>query len=354
MNIMTLDGRIEKDLKELYHNGDINTLIDDFKKCDLSKDLCKLKEDFQNCKISAAEDLSIRLFGTPTAFSIHGLPGYFTGNREAKTVMVMLNPGSDVATNDNPSIMKKLLDKLHINTTSDVNFIETYKAGNKAFGTYDREVRASTKKTKKVYPDNFDLKQAAFLKEWPKDCGVDIPDSFPPNGNKLENMDYDEALRTAENVLTQKLQLELVPYASRKFDGISKEKYTHLFPYVKILFDEIFSENYKEKEPRYVIFCSAFFEKLFEEYNKADSKDYPERIYFIKTVEQRRPEILKNRVSCSLIKICRDGKKNDKQDGSYIEAIIAKTFPNQALPNAYNRMVKYGKFCYDTYKGSNM
>ena len=32
-----------------------------------------------------------------------------------------------------------------------------------------------------------------------------------------------------------------------------------------------------------------------------------------------------------------------------LDAIIANTFPNQALPNAYDLMEEYGKFCYDTF-----
>ena len=326
---MTLDERIEKDLKELYNDGKgINKLIEDFGKCDLST----LKADFQNCKISAAEDLSLRLFGVPTAFSIHGLPGYFTGDRGAKTVMVMLNPGQDVAGKDNPVTTIETLSKLGIKTDSVDEFVNSYKNGNRAFGTHDRRERENktkgtnnTKKTKKVYPDNFDLKQAAFLKEWPKDCGVDISDSFPPE------------------------ELELVPYASRKFDGIDSSKYKYLFPYIKTLFDEIFSENYKGKEPRYVIFCSAFFEDLFKVYNEEDDAKYPGWID-IKKETIHNPEILDKNVSCSLIEIHRYGKKDDKQNGPSIKAIIAHTFPNQALPNAYDRMRKYGKYCWDLYE----
>ena len=34
------------------------------------------------------------------------------------------------------------------------------------------------------------------------------------------------------------------------------------------------------------------------------------------------------------------------------KAIIAHTFPNQALSNAYERMQKYGAFCYKCWKNS--
>ena len=333
---MKLDERIEKDLKELYDGG-----------------LKELIEKFKKCKILEAEDLSNALFEKPNELSSHGLPGYFTGDRSARTVMVMLNPGQDVAGKDNPVTTIETLLKLGINTNSVEEFIESYRKGNRNFGTHDRKERENetneiikkAKKAKKVYPDNFDLKQAAFLKEWPKDCGVDIPESFPPKDNKLENMDYAEALRTAENVLTQKLQLELVPYASRDFKQIPKKNLENLFPFVETLFDEIFSENYKGEKPRFVIFCSDIFKILFKRYN---SKKY--RINFIEEKEQLDSDILNKKVTCSLIEIHRYGKKDDKQNSPSIKAIIAHTFPNQALPNAYDRMRKYGKYCWDLYE----
>ena len=44
-------------------------------------------------------------------------------------------------------------------------------------------------------------------------------------------------------------------------------------------------------------------------------------------------------VSCRVIRINYDNKS--------IRAIIANTFPNQALPNAYDLMAAYGEFCYN-------
>ena len=61
---MTLDQRIEEDLKDLYDSG-----------------ILKFIEQFKNCKIKEAEELSKNLFDTPNELSSHGLPGYFTGNR---------------------------------------------------------------------------------------------------------------------------------------------------------------------------------------------------------------------------------------------------------------------------------
>ena len=343
--VMTLDERIAEDLTELYSSG-----------------LKELVDKFNLCKIQKAEDLSLALFGKSGELSSRGLPGYFTGNRSARTVMVMLNPGQDVASKDNPVTTIETLSKLGIRTTSEVDFFDSYKNGNTEFGTHDRRERENetnerikkTKKAKKVYPDNFDLKQAAFLKEWPTDCGVDIPDCFPPTDNKLENMDYGEALRTAENALTKKLQLELVPYASRKFDGVKNNEV--LFPYVKTLLDEIFSDNYKGKEPRYVFFCADFFDSLFKKYNNADVDKYPGWIKYDELFYRKESKGVfeKRRAYCTPIRIHLKGKEKYPEEGPSLKAIIAHTFPNQSLSNAYDRMVKYGEFCWDTYHNSKI
>lgn len=320
-----LDKRIEDDLKELYSNG-----------------LNDLTNRFNLCKIEEADKLSEQLFGEKGELSSHGLPGYFTGNRGARTVMVMLNPREDVAGKDNPGTTQKTISLLRIKNNDQEKFIETYKSGNANFGKYDMDER----KTKGEKPDDFDLKQAAFLMGWPHNpqekefCGVEIPEEFTPDITKLKDINYGVVMQTIENVLTKKLQLELVPYASRKFQKV--KNIDALFPYVDILFDEIFSDNYKGEDPRYVIFCSAYFEKLFMSYKGAgsigiDIKNKKEKDLY----EGKNSKPFK--ASCLPIAI---HYKNNKP----IKAIIAHTFPSQALPKAYDLMMKYGNFCYEKYK----
>lgn len=138
-----------------------------------------------------------------------------------------------------------------------------------------------------------------------------------------------------------KLQLELIPYASREFKNIKDDKLKFLFPYIETLFDEIFSY-----ERNYVIFCSDFFEKLFKKYSKTmadrgciqfeglDNKlPMPKQLF------------KKSNAFCTPIKI-----KYDKGKAmTTIHAVIAHTFPNKALPNAYDKMQKYGEFCFNCY-----
>lgn len=288
---MTLDDRIKQDLDDLYNNGIIN----------------------------AAQRLSMGMFGVKNKFSAYGLPGHYTGDRNAKTVMVMLNPGNDVGKANNPINIHNSLLKLGINTASLHDFIDTYKIGCNNFGEIDRNRL-----------DNFDIKQAVFLKSW-SGCGVNNLNPFPTKKDKV-------ALRyVKENVLMQKLQLELIPYASSSFI-IPSGKNSLLFPFLETLFDEIFN---KKVERKYVIFCSDYFQKLFTEYDANN----PGSVNF----DVKKGKILfknGNHAYCTPIRI--------HYNSNSIKAVIAHTFPNKSLPNAYNLMEQYGAFCYDVFTKSTI
>jgi len=304
---MTLDERIEKDLTELYNNGEIVN----------------------------AHDLSINMFGTHDGFSAYGKPGHFAGKRNAITVMVMLNPGKDVALANNPIKTHNLLCDLGIITKTCKEFIRTYKEASANYGKLDYDKANNPDKYNEKYClDNFDIKQAAFLKQW-KDCEVDIPNPFPTkddkNGRQIVKRD----------VLMQKLQLELVPYASRTFE-VGKEKLRLLFPFVETIFDEIFREK-----RTYVVFCSDYFDKLFREYD--DDEKYHGSIEFGEKVME---DISSNEDNKKFSSYCTPIKVTYK-DKSQI-AVIAHTFPNQALPNAYGLMEKYGEFCYKVFKNCKL
>ena len=324
---MTLDDRIGKDLEDLYNSG-----------------ILKFIKQFKNCKIKAAEQLSNDLFGTPNELSSHGLPGYYTGKLDAKTVMVMLNPGSDVISQDNPFVTEKTLKKLGINTVNSDEFVNSFQEGRKNFGNLDLVDEGKDKG--KIRIDNFDIKQAAFLKAWDKEKSeVDIPDKFPgmlknlPSKlSKKEKENRDNLLReTKQKVMMSKLQLELIPYASREFKQIPFANIKHLFPYVETLFDEIF-----RRERTYVIFCSDFFDTLFRMYS--DDKEYTGSIVF---GDKKEWSLFQDdrKASCTPIKIT----YNKGKTMTSIHAVIAHTFPNKALPNAYDKMQAYGKFCFEKY-----
>ena len=42
-----------------------------------------------------------------------------------------------------------------------------------------------------------------------------------------------------------------------------------------------------------------------------------------------------------------------KDNGKIQKAIIAHTFPNQSLPNAYDKMEKYGSFCFNVWNNTD-
>lgn len=339
---MTLDQRIEKDLYDLYNNGEIDGAknLDDLVKTDKSK-----YRNLQNLANTPAEQKTLqRYMMDQTSFATRALPVYGWGKRDAKTVMVMLNPGNGVE-NANMELlyelkkrnMSKMLKKLSCGnacpqvglTNNDLTSdIKHYNDFNVNYGDWDR-----------WRMDNFDLKQAFFLRHW-KNCGVGLDENNltyiiekQSSKNAEEKAEvHKRQLEEKRKVLMEKRQLELVPYASRSFSSINNKKISKIFPYVETLFHEIFSYDRE-----FVIFCSRKFKEVFQAYS--GNNNYPGTIDFIDYEEKDNFKGSKLTVSCSVIQINYNNKS--------IKAIIANTFPNQALPNAYGLMAAYGKFCYD-------
>ena len=342
MKTLTLDERIEKDLKELYNTGEIRGAIDldGLVKTDKSKycELVKLADTPEKQKTLQ------RYMMDQTSFATRALPVYGWGKRDAKAVMVMLNPGNGVENANRELLyelkkrnMSEMFKKLScgnacpqvgLNNNNLTGDIKHYNDFNANYGDWDR-----------WRMDNFDLKQAFFLRHW-KNCGVGLDENnlkyiidYQSSKNDEEKAEvHKRQLEEKRKVLMEKRQLELVPYASRSFSSINKKEISKIFPYVETLFHEIFSYDRE-----FVIFCSRKFEEVFQAYSGA--KKYPGTIDFIHYEEKDNFKGSKLTVSCSVIRINYDNKS--------IKAIIANTFPNQALPNAYDLMAAYGEFCYN-------
>ena len=273
-----------------------------------------LLERLNGKEIPAAVEISKAI---KDGVSTLGLPSYFFGDRDAETVVVNLNPGED----------SKLCDEAWCERTkgfgaSVADFIRDYLHRQRTYG----DKYGVTKSGK---ADSFDVKQAAFLTPW-ENSGIGLePD---PNWD-----DESYRMEAKTKVINNKLQLELVPYASSKFD-FYKRDIKYFRPFVDILLDEIFS-----KERTYVIFQSAKFEVIFKDYNEAK----PGTFEFLDVVETdgalKEDGKLKGR--CRVVKINHSGKCS--------KALIAHTFPNQALSKAYSLMQKYGEECYKHYIKSN-
>ena len=284
---MKLDDRLFQDIAELQSNNEISAAIE------LSAII----------KPQDAESESHR-------FSTRGVPHYYYGKREKATVVVNLNPGKAA----------KIADKEFENAPEEYKrqpidlFIENY----------HKEQRTYALKTENA--DSFDVKQAAFLTPW-EDNGIDLP----------QNPDWDDKkTRTvaAKRVIDNKLQLELVPYASAKFD-FSSRCVELLFPYVDTILDEIFAQ-----ERKYIIFASSKFEHIFKHYNKV----HPNTFDFSRPIKQSDSPLKEGGLlygQCRVIFINYNGETRP--------ALIAHTFPSQALGRAYKLMQKYGKFCFDEY-----
>ena len=286
-NIMKLDDRLFQDIAELQSNNEISAAIE------LSAII----------KPQDAESESHR-------FSTRGVPHYYYGKREKATVVVNLNPGKAA----------KIADKEFENVPEEYKrqptdlFIENY---HKEQRTYVLKVENA---------DSFDVKQAAFLTPW-EDNGIDLPQNPDWNDKETRNI-------AAKRVIDNKLQLELVPYASAKFD-FSSRCVELLFPYVDTILDEIFAQ-----ERKYIIFASSKFEHIFKHYNKV----HPNTFDFSRPIKQSDSPL---KEGGSLYGQCRVIFIN--YNGETRPALIAHTFPSQALGRAYKLMQKYGKFCFDEY-----
>lgn len=288
----------------------------------LDAKICKdLGELLDNGEISAAMELGMALCTSVTKLSSKGLPGYFCGDRKAKTVVVNLNPGISAEKCDN--LWAQVKDR-HVNTSMD-DFVKDFLVGRRDFGINDIDPEDSGK----LRYDEFDIKQTAFLSSW-KNSGINLP-SDPDWSNRSV------CIEAKTRVLSDKLQLELIPYASSKF-SIGR-KHIHLFhPYIDILLDEIFSE-----ERQYIIFASAIFEKIFEDYNRV----YPNTFDLSEPVAISDPlkREGKLRGRCKVISITYKGKT--------YKALIAHTFASQGLCRAFTLMQKYGEFCYEQFINNN-
>jgi hypothetical protein len=143
----------------------------------------------------------------------------------------------------------------------------------------------------------------------------------------------DKKLEAKAAVLNNKQQLELIPYASRKFDKFNSGMINRVFPYVDLLLEEIFSADRK-----YVIFCSAIFEEVFKAYNVHNKQQ--NRNINVKSIHYNTQlPGLSKKVSCCILDINYYGQNK--------KAVIANTFPRRDITYAYDAMAAYGEFCYN-------
>lgn len=250
-----------------------------------------MKSDFEelhkNRQMSRAKLLSEQ---TGMHVNDNEYPAYFFGDPQARFVLVHLNPKQQ----DNKS-------NRYEGNLKYANFDEYFN-----YHRYYGKIHYG-KNTKKKLKSPFDLKQIRFIKPF------NIID-FDDSDNKYPNL---------EKVIDNKLQLELIPFGSSKFET-TLIKGDPLKPYIETLLDTIISE-----EREYVIFCGKVFETLLKDYI-VSKKDY---VFKLPKIDG---STAKNNSSFSKIIINFNGKE--------ISAGIAKSFAQQGL-----NISEYGKKCYELY-----
>jgi hypothetical protein len=276
-----LSNQLKEDLLSLYNSDKVE-----------SASLLNKKLNLLNASLTAAY------------FSDNFAPMYFSGKIDADLVFVMLNPGAG----------------------ADVKF--SFRANNQFsdFNQYYNSYLDEHINYTKNKIDNFDLKQAAFLFDF-KDSGIKIPDFFNVNSKE-------QKLIAQENVIRQKLQLELVPYFSAEFLKLfQNEKLAQIyFPIFENHINRVFDAIIEHKR-KYIIFGAKQFYYLFKVMQKQEN-------YKIELGTEKCFSIdgLQKRTFFNTVTITYKNK--------IINAGIAYSFPRRDLPNAFEKMRKYGELCY--------
>jgi hypothetical protein len=246
-------------------------------------------------------------------FSEKKPPMYFTGKLEAETVFIMLNPGS--YNDECYSFARSHKYKFE----SSISYYNQYIYEHKNFGKIDYSRK-----------DNFDLKQASFLYHF-KNSGLNLPDFLSDLKNPKLLLD------AKEEVLMNKLQLELIPYCSVNFDNLIDNKKHALsvidvfIPHISRILDVIIAH-----ERKFVIFGAQKFAHLFEAYEIKR----PGSIVLGKH-QTAKIKDLQKQVGWQTITI--------KHNSKIIKGIIPYSFPRRDLPNAHQKMAEYGKLCFESY-----
>jgi len=285
------------DLRDLFKDGQIKTAM-------------RLTKDYSET------------LGKSFYFAHHKVPHYPVRNFDAPTVFVNLNPGTSLG---DTSAIECFFKQKWNGCFNGIDIMQKSKNSEDLLQNYIEvwEWYARKRFGENGEKDNFDYKTACFLLYWP-DNGIDLKKG---NLKVKDNQKYNTI-----NVIDQKLQLELFPYGSNTIstnllNDIFRKKPELIIPYIEKLFDIITLYPHK-----YVIFASRVYHSLFQLYDKNINNiiEYisPEKNFY---------DITKNKLSFSFIRL----KWKDKA----FDAGIAHSFPRRDLPNAFEKMVTYGKGC---------
>jgi hypothetical protein len=242
-------------------------------------------EILQHLPVSRAQALSQR---TRISFETKQFPMYFTGAFEAPLVLVHLNPKLSARLDD-----------------QGYSTFDEYVDGHRRFG----HLHWGEDPT---YRSAFDRKQVRFLRPFGV---IDFLDDSDPRQDRTN----------PARAIDQKLQLELVPYATPDFPT-SRFSVEDLSPHFRRVLDAI--AGYDRK---YVLFCGAVFEKLLKQSDYELEWDHHD--FHLPLVNRG---LSKNLYRFSNVLI-------DYQGGT-VRAGVARSFAIQGIPMDF-----YGERCHQLY-----
>jgi len=245
-------------------------------------------------------------------------PMYFNGDIKSNTVLIMLNPGFEDRKYSFSYNIKKNTNKLFNEYVKEyINQIPFKASEEEEFNRLD----------------NFDTKQAAFLYHF-DNKGFALPLNFWKTKENLKIAKRDQMIN--------KLQLEFIPYSSKSFQGLfdTKKKATQNYPAIEHYFIRLLA-IIQEHPRKNIIFCSKQFYFILQA--ARETPLFKDKIDFDDTKS----------LSISSLNL-RFNKVSIQYNNQIIKAGIAHSFASQALPNAYEKMVEYGRFCFENLHTTNI
>lgn len=230
---------------------------------------------------------------TGLPFQTRQFPMYFTGDFSAQLVLVHLNPKFSTQM-DKPGYCD----------------FDEYLDGHRRFGHLHWEMDPT-------YKSQFDQKQVRFLRPF---GAIDFLDDADPRHTRTN----------PARVIDQKLQLELVPYASPDFPA-HRFSLDDLRPHFERVLGVI-----SAFPRRYVLFCGAVFDELLERSDLNVTRESHKFHLPIKSGENSKGEYHFSNVALPY-------------RGTVLHAGVARSFATQGLP-----MRAYGIKCHELYANTNV
>ena len=253
-----------------------------------------VREDFEELSQTGTLRRARELSSDTQVFESEQFPQYFTGRLDANVVLIHLNPGKMSAAY--PARWQSFEDYF--------DFHEHF--GRRCYGK-------GSPRGKKGYKSRFDWRQLAFLKQ----LGVI---------NFLEERTEDDRYTNLETSIDEKLQLELIPYRSDRFDASALPP-AELAPYLERIL-ELIARSHRD----FVLFCGSVFETIL----RSATSDRL-NVECIKTCKFN----LKKRDGNLTRNAARFANVSIEFDGRSIRAGIAHSYAQQGLPaEEYGKQVR--------------